>query len=290
MWPVWGNVQPKGQYAETPATLLWSQTTTTTTTTTTAPPPTFTINHRYTSMGGAVKRYNIDNQETQHLDYLSPTLYLLLPTMKSFQDKHRAYKFQVAITIVCHKAVDPSVVIQPPVTLTSEMIAVYAADSAPPLDNLNQQQLNFLELFELNGSGWVFSHFQDLQLTLWQLDPLRGSAYIPLPRWIQTRRAVVIVVGTGDNCFKWAMLTGMRLVDENAHRRVNMLNTCVSMAFLLCLFPPLSSPLVHLRWETTCLSMYMAWTMTRRWSIPSASHPHSYRIDMWICYCSNLMV
>ena len=42
-------------------------------------------------------------------------------------------------------------------------------------------------------SGWVFSHFQDLQLTLWQLDPLRGSAYIPLPRWIQIRRAVVNV-------------------------------------------------------------------------------------------------
>ena len=215
---------------------------TTTTTTTTAPPPTFTINHRYTSMGGAVKRYNIDMQETQHLDHLSPTLYLLLPTMKSFQDKHRAYKFQVAITIVCHKAVDPSVVIQPPVTLTSEMIAVYAADSAPPLDNLNQQQLNFIEVSELNGSGWVFSHFQDLQLTLWQLDPLRGSAYIPLSRWIQTRRAVVIVVGTGDNCFKWAILTGMRPMDENAHRRVNMLNTWVGMAFLLCLFPPLSSP------------------------------------------------
>ena len=27
---------------------------------------------------------------------------------------------------------DPSVVTQPPVTLTSEMIAVYAADTAPP--------------------------------------------------------------------------------------------------------------------------------------------------------------
>ena len=33
------------------------------------PPPTFTISHRYRSMGGAVKRYNIDMQETQHLDH-----------------------------------------------------------------------------------------------------------------------------------------------------------------------------------------------------------------------------
>ena len=120
--------------------------------------------------------------------------------MKTFQDKHRAYKFQVAITIVCHKAVDPSVVTQPPATLTSEMIAVYAADATLLLDEVNRQLLNF----QLNGSRWVFSHFQDLQLTLWQLDPL--------PRWIQKRREVVNVAGTDDDCFKWVILAGMHPV------------------------------------------------------------------------------
>ena len=56
--------------------------------------------------------------------------------MKTFQVKHHAYKFQVAITIVCHKAVDPSVVTHPSVTPTSEMIGVYVADTAPPLDDV----------------------------------------------------------------------------------------------------------------------------------------------------------
>ena len=44
---------------------------------------------------------DIDMQETQHLDHLSPALHLLLPTMKTYHDKHHAYKFQVAISIVC---------------------------------------------------------------------------------------------------------------------------------------------------------------------------------------------
>ena len=82
----------------------------------TEPPPKFTINHQYTSIGGAVERYNINMQETHHLDHLSTALHLLLPLMKTFRTKHHAYKLQVAITIVCHKAVDPSVVTQPPVT------------------------------------------------------------------------------------------------------------------------------------------------------------------------------
>ena len=136
MWPVREDVQSTKQYVETQATLHWSQTTTTTTTTAktyNSPPPTVTLNHQYTSIGGAVYRYNIDMQETQHLNHLSTALRLLGSSMKTSQDKHHAYKFQVAITIVCHKAVDPSVVTQPPVTITSEMIAVYAADAAPPL-------------------------------------------------------------------------------------------------------------------------------------------------------------
>ena len=120
---------------------------------------------------------------------------------------------------MCLKAVDPSVVTQPPVTLTSEMIAVYAADAKPPLDDVNRQLLNFIEVFDLNGSVRVFSHFQELQLTLCQLDPLRDSVYIPLPRWTQTRRAVVNVAGTGDDCFKWAILGGMHAVDVHADLR-----------------------------------------------------------------------
>ena len=109
-----------------------------------------------------IKVDNIGMQETHHLDRLSTALHLLRPSMKTFRSKHRACKFQVATTIVCHTAVDTSVVTQPPVTLTSEMIAVYAADAAPPLDEFIRQLLNF---------PWVFPHFQDLQLTLWQMDP-----------------------------------------------------------------------------------------------------------------------
>ena len=126
---------------------------------TTASQPTPTLNDRYASMECAVECYNIDMQETQHLDHLSTALHLR-PPMNTILVRHRAYKFQVVITVVCHKVVDPGVVTQPPLSLTSEIIA------------------------------------------------LRGSAYIPLPRWIQTRRAFLNVAGTGDDCFKWAILAG----------------------------------------------------------------------------------
>ena len=39
--------------------------------------------------------------------------------------RHFAYKFQVAVDVVFHEAVDPTVITQPPITLRSDMAAVY---------------------------------------------------------------------------------------------------------------------------------------------------------------------
>ena len=57
--------------------------------------------------------------------------------------------------------------------LTSEMVAVNA--DAPPLNDVNRQLLNYIEVYEQNGSGWVFQNVVSLQMSLWHLDPLRAS-------------------------------------------------------------------------------------------------------------------
>ena len=50
-------------------------------------------------------------------------------------------------------------------TLTSEMVAVYPG-AVSPLEDVNRQLLNFIEVYERNGSVWVFSNFASPQLTL----------------------------------------------------------------------------------------------------------------------------
>ena len=65
----------------------------------------------------------------------------------------------MAVDVIFHKAVDPTVITQPAVTLISEMVAVYGA---PPLEDINRQLLNLVEIYEHNRSGWAFSHFASL--------------------------------------------------------------------------------------------------------------------------------
>ena len=65
--------------------------------------------------------------------------------MTKFQQEHRAYKFQIAVNVVFHKAVDPAVATQRPVILTSEMVAVYL-DASPSFEDVCRQLLNLIEV------------------------------------------------------------------------------------------------------------------------------------------------
>ena len=81
--------------------------------------------------------------------------------------------------------------------------------------------LELVEVYEHNGSGWGFSSFASLQLTLWQLDPLRVGAFVPLPKWIRDKHAVTNINGTGVDCFKWAVLAGLHPISDNPDRMGN---------------------------------------------------------------------
>ena len=112
------------------------------------------------ALEGSVQQFTVNMKEARILSTLEKAIAVFKPVMLDFQQKHNAYKFQIGVSIVFHKAVDPAVVTGPPVTLTSEMVAVYA------LNDVTRQLLNFIEVYEHNGSGWVFSNFASLQLSL----------------------------------------------------------------------------------------------------------------------------
>ena len=73
-------------------------------------------------------------------------------------------------------------------------------------------------------------------------DPFRASAFVPLPRWIQAKRAVVNVIGTGDGCFKRAVLAGMHPLAVHGERMNQYVEHIDKYDFSSLQFPvPLSS-------------------------------------------------
>ena len=121
-------------------------------------------------LGGVVEEFTVNMKEAKHLSPLKKAITVFKPVMTTVHQEHHVCKFQIVVSVVFHNAVDTAVITQPPVALASEMVAVYA-DAVPPFNDVNRQPLNFIEVYEHNRSGWAFSNFASLQLTLWYLDP-----------------------------------------------------------------------------------------------------------------------
>ena len=54
-------------------------------------------------------------KEAKNLSALKKAIAVCNSVMTKFQQEHRTYKFQIAVSVVFHKAVDPAVITQPPV-------------------------------------------------------------------------------------------------------------------------------------------------------------------------------
>jgi len=76
-----------------------------------------------------------------------------------------------------------------------------------------------VEQFTQCGSGYVLSNIIKLSMIYVTFLPLGGgSSYIPTPKFIAKKRAVVNVMSHGTDCFCWAVLAALYPVRHNANR------------------------------------------------------------------------
>jgi hypothetical protein len=91
-------------------------------------------------------------------------------------------------------------------------------------DNINEKlRLNlyfgdFLDEILNEGSGWALESIDGMLFKFAKYDPLKGRSYIPLPRDIATKKAIINIQNEDDQCFKWAVLSQLHQAHENPHR------------------------------------------------------------------------
>ena len=75
-----------------------------------------------------------------------------------------------------------------------------------------------LEKLTQRGSGWVVVQVRTLWLDIARYQPLRGGSYIPLPKKLQDKKAVVNVKNTDDQCLRWALRSAIFQVAKDPQR------------------------------------------------------------------------
>ena len=86
------------------------------------------------------------------------------------------------------------------------------------LDEAFPHILGILEKWTQNGSGWTVDYISTLWLDIAKYQPLRGSSYIPLPKAVKNKKAVVNLKNKDDRCAVWTILAAIFKVAKNPQR------------------------------------------------------------------------
>ena len=163
------------------------------------------------------------NDATQMGSIITNSVEAMQEVVEKYLSRRKALKVNFNLEIIFEKSTDPNITTDPAVYIYSRQYAVYASTSIADMleDVITELNANIVK-FKTTGSGWVVRNLVSLTANFWQLNPLRGSSYHPLPKWVNDRKAVVNVKNSDNKCFQWSCLASLfySKVSHN-HERVS---------------------------------------------------------------------
>ena len=75
-----------------------------------------------------------------------------------------------------------------------------------------------IEAYTEAGSAWYFKEVDKLEIHTAEFKPTKGSSYIPLPKWIKDKGAIINIKNKDDKCFLWCILRYLHQRDRDRER------------------------------------------------------------------------
>ena len=68
-----------------------------------------------------------------------------------------------------------------------------------------ERLIELIESLQGRGSGWIFDEVLHFDILTNVYKPLAGSSYIPLPKFLASKKAIINPKNSDQECFKWAV-------------------------------------------------------------------------------------
>ena len=81
---------------------------------------------------------------------------------------------------------------------------------------MKETGLESLAKFQRQGSNWRFRSVLGMDLHTVKYEPFGGSSYIPLPRFLAGKKAIINLRNGDDECFKWVITRTLNPVEKNS--------------------------------------------------------------------------
>ena len=70
---------------------------------------------------------------------------------------------------------------------------------------------------ELSESGLVIKQFDKLRFHYDKFNPTRGGSFLPLPKWVQSKKACINIQNEDNKCFMYSVQCGVHKIYEEDH-------------------------------------------------------------------------
>ena len=102
--------------------------------------------------------------------------------------------------------------------LSKTEIILDATDVNEIYSNASDKTKESMASFQIRGSNWRFRSVVKLDINTATYRPLRGNSYIPLPKELASKKAIINPKNSDNFCFKWCITRALNPVDKNAER------------------------------------------------------------------------
>ena len=97
-------------------------------------------------------------------------------------------------------------------------INLESTNSNELFSKMKETVLKSLAKFQRQGSNWRFHSVLGLDLHTVKYEPLGGYSYIPLPKILAAKKAIINLRNEDDECFKWTITRALNPVEKNSER------------------------------------------------------------------------
>ena len=93
-------------------------------------------------------------------------------------------------------------------------VIIESTNSSELLSKMKDTVSESIAKFQRQGSNWRFRSVLGLYLHTIKYESLEGSSYIPLPRFLAAKKAIINLRNKDDECFKWAITQALNPVEK----------------------------------------------------------------------------
>ena len=134
----------------------------------------------------------------------------------------RGIKWSLTATIRFKKcSVGNEEIVSEPSFNSITVIATLCSQLNDQLDSAFNKIYKSFEEYQRDGSGWVMDQVIKLEVKVAQYLPIAGSSYIPLPKKLQAKKALINIQNDDQECFKWCVLAALHPANDHVDRVSN---------------------------------------------------------------------